>query len=317
MSYTVCAQAIRKSFNGRPALDGVDLNIAAGSVLALLGPNGAGKTTMVRILATLTRPDSGNATVAGHDLLADPVAVKRRVSLTGQFVALDDVLTGRENLEMMGRLLHLPRGQARRRAAQLLAEFDLRDAADRRVGTYSGGMKRRLDLAISMIERPELLFLDEPTTGLDPRSRESLWTTIGRLVDEGVTVLLTTQYLDEADRLADQVAVLDGGRIVARGTPDELKARLGGGARLRLQYADRAAYQAALGLLDPVLADAQSLRLELLTSATGSDVHQLLARLEQTGAGAQRVAIDGPSLDDVFLSLTGAPTSASTLELTR
>jgi ABC-2 type transport system ATP-binding protein len=317
MSYTVSAQAITKSFGGRPALDAVDLDIEAGSVLALLGPNGAGKTTMVRILATLSRPDSGTATVAGHDLLADPAAVKRRVSLTGQFVALDEVLTGRENLEMMGRLLHLSRGRARARAAQLLAEFDLSDAADRRVGTYSGGMKRRLDLAISMIERPELLFLDEPTTGLDPRSRESLWATIGRLVDDGVTVLLTTQYLDEADRLADQVAVLDGGRIVARGTPDELKARLGGGVRVRLQYADRVTYLAACDALDPVTADEQSLRLELLTSGTATDVHELLARLERTGASAQRVAIDGPSLDDVFLSLTGAPSSTSTLEVTR
>jgi ABC-2 type transport system ATP-binding protein len=317
MSYTVSARAITKSFGGRRALDGVDLDIEAGSVLALLGPNGAGKTTMVRILATLSRPDSGTATVAGHDLLADPTAVKRRVSLTGQFVALDEVLTGRENLQMMGRLLHLPRARARQRAAQLLTEFDLVDAADRRVGTYSGGMKRRLDVAISMIERPELLFLDEPTTGLDPRGRESLWATIGRLVEDGVTVLLTTQYLDEADRLADQVAVLDGGRIVARGTPDELKARLGGGVRVRLQYADQVAYRAAYDALDPVVADEQSLRLELLTSGTATDVRELLARLEQAGASARRVAIDGPSLDDVFLSLTGASSNASTLEVTR
>ncbi len=298
-------------------MDGVDLDIETGSVLALLGPNGAGKTTMVRILATLSRPDSGTATVAGHDLLADPAAVKRRVSLTGQFVALDDVLTGRENLEMMGRLLHLTRARARARTEQLLAEFDLVDAGDRRVGTYSGGMKRRLDLAISMIERPELLFLDEPTTGLDPRSRESLWASIGRLVDDGVTVLLTTQYLDEADRLADQVAVLDAGKIVARGTPDELKARLGGGVRVRLQYEDRVSYQAACDVLEPVLADPQSLWLELLTSGTAADVHGLLSRLEQTGASAERVAIDGPSLDDVFLSLTGAPSRASTLEVNR
>ena len=191
--------------------------LETGSVLALLGPNGAGKTTMVRILATLVRPDAGTATIAGHDLISDPVGVKRSISLTGQYAAVDDVLTGQENLEMMGQLLRLPRREARIRAQALLSEFDLIDARDRRVKTYSGGMKRRLDLAISMIERPQLLFLDEPTTGLDPRSREQLWGTVRRLVAEGVTVLLTTQYLEEADQLADTVAVLDHGRIVARG----------------------------------------------------------------------------------------------------
>jgi ABC-2 type transport system ATP-binding protein len=304
MTYTVSARAITKSFGGRIVLDDVDLDIATGTVLALLGPNGAGKTTMVRILATLIRPDAGTAIVAGHDLLDDPVAVKRRVSLTGQLVAVDEVLTGRENLEMMGRLLHLSRPRARQRAKELLAEFDLADAGDRRVGSYSGGMKRRLDLAASMVEHPRLLFLDEPTTGLDPRSREALWATIGRLVDEGVTVLLTTQYLEEADRLAREIAVLDHGRIVARGSPGELKARLGGGVRVRLQYTARAGYEAALEELRPAVADEQLMTIELLTGGSGPELHELLGRLERAGAPAHRVAADGPSLDDVFLSLT-------------
>jgi ABC-2 type transport system ATP-binding protein len=304
MTYTVSARAITKSFGGRIVLDDVDLDIATGTVLALLGPNAAGKTTMVRILATLIRPDAGTAIVAGHDLLDDPVAVKRRVSLTGQFVAVDEVLTGRENLEMMGRLLHLSRPRARQRAKELLAEFDLADAGDRRVGSYSGGMKRRLDLAASMVEHPRLLFLDEPTTGLDPRSREALWATIGRLVDEGVTVLLTTQYLEEADRLAREIAVLDHGRIVARGSPGELKARLGGGVRVRLHYTARAGYEAALEELRPAVADEQLMTIELLTGGSGPELHELLGRLERAGAPAHRVAADGPSLDDVFLSLT-------------
>jgi ABC-2 type transport system ATP-binding protein len=223
MTYTVTAAGIGKSFAGRPVLDHVDLAAETGSVFALLGPNGAGKTTLVRILATLVRPDTGTATIAGHDLLTDPVGVKRSISLTGQYAAVDDLLTGRENLEMMARLRHIPPRAARSRAAELLAAFGLAEAADRRAGSYSGGMKRRLDLAISMIERPRLLFLDEPTTGLDLRSREQLWATIRGLADEGVTILLTTQYLEEADVLADMIALLDRGRVVAQGTADELK----------------------------------------------------------------------------------------------
>jgi ABC-2 type transport system ATP-binding protein len=304
MPYTVSAQDITKSFGGRVVLDGVDLDIEAGSVFALLGPNGAGKTTLVRILAALIRPDAGAATVAGHDLLAEPRAVKSQVSLTGQDVALDDVLTGRENLEMIARLRHFSRARARRRAQELLSEFDLSGAGDRRVGTYSGGMKRRLDLAASMIERPQLVFLDEPTTGLDPRSRESLWTTIGQLVEDGVTVLLTTQYLEEADQLAREVAVLDGGRIRARGAPDELKAQLGGDVRVRLRYTERAGYEAALGELEPAAADGELLTIELLTGGTSAELRELLGRLELAGAAAHRVVVDGPTLDDVFLSLT-------------
>jgi ABC-2 type transport system ATP-binding protein len=227
MTYTVTASQLSKRYGEKLALDRVDLAIETGSVCALLGPNGAGKTTMVRVLATLTRPDGGTATVAGHDLLAEPFAVKRAISLTGQFAAVDEVLTGRENLELMARLRHLPRRAARARARRLLADFDLVEASDRRAGTYSGGMKRRLDLAISMIERPQLLFLDEPTTGLDPRSREQLWAAVRGLTADGVTILLTTQYLEEADQLADAIALLDHGRIVAQGTAAELKRRVG------------------------------------------------------------------------------------------
>jgi len=227
MSYTVNAKGIRKAFGAKTVLDGVDLTVPAGQIFALLGPNGAGKTTLIRILATLLRPDAGTATVAGHDLLADPVGVRRAISLTGQYAAVDDMLTGEENLRMMARLRHLGPREARDRAARLLAEFDLDDARRRLVKTYSGGMRRRLDLAASLVARPELLFLDEPTTGLDPRSREQLWVAVRELAADGVTVLLTTQYLAEAEQLADHVALLHQGRIAAEGTADELMSSVG------------------------------------------------------------------------------------------
>jgi len=226
MPHTVKVKGIVKSFGGaRRVLDGVDLAVEKGAIFALLGPNGAGKTTLVRILATLLKPDAGTATIAGHDLRTDPAGVRRSISLTGQYAAVDDVLTGRENLVMMARLLRLPIASARQRAAELLTAFDLDDAADKRVKTYSGGMRRRLDLAVSVIARPPLIFLDEPTTGLDPRSRNQLWDVVRGLAADGVTVLLTTQYMEEADRLADTVAVLHQGRIIAQGSPGQLKAR--------------------------------------------------------------------------------------------
>ncbi|HEX3713699.1 MAG TPA: ATP-binding cassette domain-containing protein [Trebonia sp.] len=230
MSYTVKAAGIRKAFRGKTVLDGVDLAVPAGRIFALLGPNGAGKTTLIRILATLLRPDAGTADIAGHDLLADPLGVRRSISLTGQYAAVDDMLTGEENLRMMARLRRLPPRAARERSAALLTEFGLTDARRRLVKTYSGGMRRRLDLAASMIARPELLFLDEPTTGLDPRSRDQLWTAVAGLAADGVTVLLTTQYLAEAEQLAGQIAVLHQGRIVAEGTAGQLKASLGVGS---------------------------------------------------------------------------------------
>jgi ABC-2 type transport system ATP-binding protein len=230
MTYTVKAAGIRKAFRGKTVLDGVDLSVPAGRIFALLGQNGAGKTTLIRILATLLRPDAGTAAVAGHDLLTDPLGVRRSISLTGQYAAVDDMLTGEENLRMMARLRHLPPRAARERASALLTDFGLADARRRLVKTYSGGMRRRLDLAASMIARPELLFLDEPTAGLDPRSRDQLWTTVAGLAADGVTVLLTTQYLAEAEQLADRIAVLHQGRIVAEGTVGQLKAGLGVGS---------------------------------------------------------------------------------------
>jgi ABC-2 type transport system ATP-binding protein len=227
MTYTVNAKGIRKAFADKTVLDGVDLAVPKGQIFALLGQNGAGKTTLIRILATLLRPDAGTATVAGHDLLADPAGVRRSISLTGQYAAVDDMLTGEENLRMMARLRHLGPREARERAGRLLSEFDLDDARRRLVKTYSGGMRRRLDLAASLVARPELLFLDEPTTGLDPRSRDQLWAAVGDLAGDGVTVLLTTQYLAEAEQLADHVAVLHRGGIVAEGTADALKSAAG------------------------------------------------------------------------------------------
>jgi len=303
MTYTVNASGIRKAFGGKPVLDGVDLAIETGSIFALLGPNGAGKTTLVRILATLVRPDAGTATVAGHDLLADPVGVRRSISLTGQYAAVDDMLTGVENLRMMGRLLHLPPRAAKARSAGLLADFDLADVGNQRVKTYSGGMRRRLDLAISMLVKPRLLFLDEPTTGLDPRSREQLWGFVREFAADGVTVLLTTQYLEEADQLADRIAMLHHGRIVAAGTADQLKSSLGGEV-VRLQFADPDGYRRALASVPVIRSDERLRTVDVGTDGSAAAVHDLLGLLRTAGAPAARVSVDRPSLDDVFLSLT-------------
>jgi ABC-2 type transport system ATP-binding protein len=302
-SYTVNVTDLCKSFGNRVVLDHVDLAIETGSVFALLGPNGAGKTTMVRILATLIRPDAGNATIAGHDLLADPVGVRGSISLTGQYTAVDDMLTGQENLEMMARLLRLGKPAARARARELLDAFGLHDARDRRASTYSGGMKRRLDLAASMIRKPDLLFLDEPTAGLDPRSREQLWLTVRQLVGEGVTILLTTQYLEEADVLAGRIALLDHGQIVAQGTADELKSRIGNEV-VRLRFADRGSYAHAVARVDALTTDEQLLAVEVATDGSAAEIHALLDQLAAAGAPAMKVSIYRPSLDAVFLSLT-------------
>lgn len=303
MSYTVEAAGLSKSFGHHAVLDRVDLTLEQGRVLALLGPNGAGKTTLVRILATLLRPDAGAATIAGHDLLGDPVGVKRSISLTGQFAAVDDVLTGRENLEMMAQLLRVPRRAVEATVAGLLDGFDLTVAADRRAGTYSGGTKHRLDLAISMISRPAVVFLDEPTNGLDPRSRDQLWRTVRGMAGEGVSVLLTTQYLQEADQLADTAAMLDHGRIVASGTPEELKSELGGEV-VRLQFADATAVQRAAALLPEADLDERLHVLEVPTNGAASAVYSMLGRLETAGAPAVKVSVHRPTLDDVFFSLT-------------
>jgi ABC-2 type transport system ATP-binding protein len=303
MTYTVQVDALTKTFGQTHALEGVDLRIATGSIYGLLGPNGAGKTTLVRILSTLVRPDSGTALVAGHDLTSDADGIRRSIGLTGQYAAVDDVLTGEENLLMMARLRKLSAAAARRRTAELLEEFDLVNAAGRRAGTYSGGMKRRLDLAVSMIERPTLLFLDEPTTGLDPRSREQVWATVSQLKEEGVTILLTTQYLEEADRLADLVGVLDEGRIVAEGTPAELKSTVGA-EQVRLEMADRATFDAGRRVFPAAAADPALLTLGVATDGSAQALGELLATAQRHHLDIRRVDTLRPSLDDVFLSLT-------------
>ena len=294
-------------------LDGVDLTVAEGTVFALLGPNGAGKTTMVNILATLLEPDDGDIRVAGHDLATDPDGVRRAIGVTGQFSAVDNLLTGEENLRLMADLRHLGREPGRRRIAELLERFDLLDAARKPVATYSGGMRRRLDLAMTLLGDPRLIFLDEPTTGLDPRSRRTMWDVIGELVTDGVTIFLTTQYLDEADRLADLIAILDGGRIVAQGSPDELKRHLPGG-HIQLQFADTQSMGSAARLLDSDPGDPENLTLQVPGDSSVASVRALLDRLEYAGIRAERLSIHEADLDDVFLALTGHPTAELELQ---
>ncbi|MEV0788998.1 ATP-binding cassette domain-containing protein [Kribbella sp. NPDC050459] len=294
------ATGLRKSYGATDVLTGVDLSVAEGSVLALLGPNGAGKTTTVRILTTLTRPDSGTATIAGYDVLREPARVRGVISLTGQYAAVDENQTGRENLVMVGRLMHLGRRTAQRRTAELLDQFGLTDAMDRRVKTYSGGMRRKLDLAMSLIPRPRVIFLDEPTTGLDPASRSAMWDAIVELVRDGTTILLTTQYLEEADRLADRIVLLDHGRIVASGTADALKTQIGG-ERISLWFADEVQVVKAAGVLDGV---ADQLMLNIPSDGTAAHLHHVLDVLRDNGLEPERVSSHRPTLDDVFLALT-------------
>ena len=303
MTYTVELTGLEKSFGTNPVLRGVDLRVEEGTVYGLLGPNGAGKTTLVRTLATLIKPDGGVARIAGHDVRTDPEAVRRVISLTGQYAAVDDLLTGRENLVMMARLRKLPADTARRRAKELLVEFDLVDAGDRRVATYSAGMRRRLDLAASMIERPALLFLDEPTTGLDPRSREQVWSTVTRLVGEGVTILLTTQYLEEADRLAGLIGVLDDGRIVAEGTPTQLKSTFGA-ETICLQMGDRPSFEDASRMFPEAAPDPALLTVRVATDGSPRALTELLLACTNRGLDLRRVDTVRPTLDDVFLHLT-------------
>ena len=312
MEYTVDAVGITKSFGGQRVLSQVDLAVESGTVFALLGPNGAGKTTMVRILATLVRPDEGTALVAGHDVVNDPMGVKRSISLTGQFAAIDDLLTGEENLEMMAQLRRLSRRAARARATELLASFDLTDSRHRRAGTYSGGMRRRLDLAMGMIERPQLLFLDEPTTGLDPRSREQLWETVRQLVDEGVTILLTTQYLEEADALADYIVLLDHGRATAAGTANELKARIGD-QRVDVIAADLPGMERLVTFLSSRFEVSPSPEQRMISipapNAVG-DLARVSEALKDVDVEIDEIALRRPTLDDAFLAFTGQPATA-------
>jgi ABC-2 type transport system ATP-binding protein len=303
----VTASGLTKSYGAVRALAGVDLEATAGTVLGLLGPNGAGKTTIIRILTTLLRPDSGTARVAGLDVLHDAARLRERIGLAGQYAAVDENLTGLENLTMVGRLYGQPRAAAKRRGHELLERFDLLDAAGRPTKTYSGGMRRRLDLAAALVARPPVLFLDEPTTGLDPRSRLQLWDTIEELVAEGTTVLLTTQYLDEADRLATEIAVIDQGRVIAGGTPDELKDRVGG-ERLEIRLDDGAHAQGAAQALASMADESPSIVGDLVTVGVrrrGGAIVEAVRRLDQMSVGVEDIALRRPTLDDVFLSLTG------------
>ena len=304
------ATGLVKHFGDVKAVDGVDLAVRRGGVYGFLGPNGAGKTTTIRMLATLLAPDSGTATVLGHDIVADAAQVRRRVSLTGQFASVDEDLTGVENLVLLARLLGRTRRQARARAAELLAAFELEEAADRQVKTFSGGMRRRLDIAASLVVTPDLIFLDEPTTGLDPRSRNQVWAIVRALVAEGTTVLLTTQYLDEADQLAGRIAVIDQGRVIAEGTSSDLKAQVGGGT-LRVRLRDPTQRGEAERLLSSALATPVGLEADpAALSATVADPDQVadaLAGLARAGVGVTDFHLGQPSLDEVFLALTGHP----------
>jgi ABC-2 type transport system ATP-binding protein len=302
-------EGLVKVFNGQVrALDGLDLTVERGGVYGLLGPNGAGKTTLIRVLTTLLPPDAGRARVAGVDVRQHPERVRARIGLAGQYAAVDDHLTGRENVEMVGRLYGLPRRQARRRAGEILERIGLAEAADRQVKTYSGGMRRRLDLAACLVGRPQVLFLDEPTAGLDPASRRDLWALVGDLVDTGTTVLLTTQYLEEADQLADRIAVIDHGRLVSEGSPDQLKDRVGGAVlELTVPDDDRARALSTLQTMqaeDPT-DDQHRGRIVLPAPDGARTLSQALRRLEGAGVLPEDLALRKPTLDDVFLALTG------------
>jgi len=302
----IAAIGLRKSYGDKVVLDGIDLAVPTGTVFSLLGPNGAGKTTAVKILSTLISPDpaSGDIRVDGHDLAVDPQAARAAIGVTGQFSAVDGLITGEENLLLMADLHHLSRHEGRRAAAELLERFDLVDAAKKPASTYSGGMKRRLDLAMTMVGKPRIIFLDEPTTGLDPRSRHNMWQIIRALVSDGVTVFLTTQTLDEADELADRIAVLNDGKIAAEGTAEELK-RLIPGGHVRLRFTDPVSYQVAAVALRDGSRDDESLALQIPSGGSQRELRSVLDRLDSAGIEADELTVHTPDLDDVFFALTG------------
>ncbi|MFG2802411.1 ATP-binding cassette domain-containing protein [Streptomyces pseudovenezuelae] len=300
----VSAVGLRKSYGDKVVLDGIDLRIPTGSVFALLGPNGAGKTTVVKILSTLVSADDGQALVGGHDLAADPQGVRAAIGVTGQFSAVDGLITGEENMLLMADLHHLSRSDGRRIAAELLERFDLTEAANKPASTYSGGMKRRLDIAMTLVGSPRIIFLDEPTTGLDPRARHTMWQIIRDLVSDGVTVFLTTQYLDEADELADRIAVLNDGRIVAEGTAEELK-RLIPGGHVRLRFTDPDTYRSAASTLGEASHDDEALTLQLPSDGSQRELRSILDWLDAAGVEADELTVHTPDLDDVFFALTG------------
>ncbi|WP_068277171.1 daunorubicin/doxorubicin resistance ABC transporter ATP-binding protein DrrA [Aldersonia kunmingensis] len=315
----VVVEGLEKSFGETKALRGVSFEVARGEVLGILGPNGAGKTTTVNILSTLVHPDGGRAVVAGHDVVANPTEVRRSIMLTGQYAALDDMLTGLENLVMFGRLLGLSKKTARERGEHLVREFDLVGAADRKVSTYSGGMRRRIDIACGLVVRPDVVFLDEPTTGLDPRSRQSVWDLVAGFKQLGITTLLTTQYLEEADALSDRIVVIDHGKVIAEGTADELKARTGG-SYCEVVPLNMRDMQAIIDVLGPMLPleyrsaiSADSDRIAVPAPEGAKTLAEALRRLDQSNIELVDIALRRPSLDDVFLSLTGhasVPTGA-------
>ncbi len=307
----ITATGLRKSFGDQVVLDGLDLDVRRGTVFALLGANGAGKTTTVKILSTLIRADAGEVQVAGHDLAREPDAVRAAIGVTGQFSAVDNLLTGEENLLLMADLNHLAKSERRRRTAQLLEQFDLVDASRKPASTYSGGMRRRLDLAMTLVGSPQVIFLDEPTTGLDPRSRRNMWRIVRELVADGVTIFLTTQYLEEADELADRIAVLHHGRLVAEGTADELKRRIPGG-HVRLRFADQQSLDTALHALGQVSHD-DALTLRVPSDGSLRSLKTLIDRLDDQAVEVEELSVHTPDLDDVFLALTSDPTDEKVL----
>ncbi|WP_030852543.1 ATP-binding cassette domain-containing protein [Streptomyces sp. NRRL F-4474] len=300
----IAARGLRKSYGDKTVLDGIDLAVPAGTVFSLLGPNGAGKTTAVKILSTLVTADAGELHVAGHDLAADPQAVRAAIGVTGQFSAVDGLITGEENMLLMADLHHLSRREGRRVTGELLERFDLVEASKKPAATYSGGMRRRLDIAMTLVGGPRVIFLDEPTTGLDPRSRHTMWQIIRELVTGGVTVFLTTQYLEEADQLADRIAVLHDGRIAAEGSAGELK-RLVPGGHVRLRFTDPAAYRSAALALPGTTRDDEALSLQVPSDGSQRDLRSVLDRLDSAGVEADELTVHTPDLDDVFFALTG------------